>query len=65
MQNNIDEKPAKQLRGELKTSRIPIKVIPTEGPLPRKPSWIRAKAPTDSRVLKLKSLIHEHGLHTV
>ena len=65
MQNNIDEKPAKQLRGELKTSRIPIKVIPTEGPLPRKPSWIRAKAPTDPRVLKLKSLIREHGLHTV
>jgi lipoic acid synthetase len=65
MQNNIDEKPAKQLRGELKTSRIPIKVIPTEGPLPSKPSWIRAKAPTDPRVLKLKSLIREHGLHTV
>jgi lipoyl synthase len=65
MQNNIDEKPAKQLRGELKTSRIPIKVIPTEGPLPRKPSWIRAKAPTNPRVLKLKSLIREHGLHTV
>jgi lipoic acid synthetase len=65
MQNPVTEKPAKQQRGELKTSRIPIKVVPTEGPLPRKPGWIRAKAPTDPKVQKLKSLIREHKLNTV
>lgn len=65
MQDKVIEKPAKEQRGELKTSRIPIKVVPTEGPLPRKPHWIRAKAPTDPRVHKLKSLIREHSLHTV
>jgi len=65
MQVEVKEKPSKQQRGELKTSRIPIKVVPTEGPLPRKPNWIRALAPTDPRVHKLKSLIREHGLHTV
>jgi lipoyl synthase len=65
MPNNTKEKPAKEQRGELKTSRIPIKVVPTEGPLPRKPKWIRARAPSDPRVQKLKSLIREHSLHTV
>ncbi len=65
MQDNLTSKPDKQQRGELKTSRIPIKVVPTEGALPRKPKWIRAKAPTDPKVQKLKSLIREHNLHTV
>jgi lipoyl synthase len=65
MQDQITEKPTKQQRGELKTSRIPIKVVPTEGPLQRKPKWIRAKAPTDPKVQKLKTLIREHKLNTV
>ncbi len=52
-------------RGKLKTSRIPIKVVPTEGPLPRKPEWIRAKAPTDPKVIGLKKLLREKNLHTV
>lgn len=52
-------------RGKLKTSRIPIKVVPTEGPLPRKPEWIRAKAPTDPKVIELKRLLREKNLHTV
>jgi lipoyl synthase len=52
-------------RGKLKTSRIPIKVIPTEGPLPRKPEWIRAKAPTNPKVIELKRLLREKNLHTV
>ena len=65
MQNDLKEKPTAKQRGELKTSRIPIKVIPSEGPLPRKPEWIRAKAPTGKRVNQLKSLIREHGLNTV
>lgn len=40
-------------------------MVPTEGPLPRKPAWIRAKAPTHPRVQELKSLMREHKLHTV
>lgn len=53
------------LRGADKVARIPVKVVPAEGPLPRKPEWIRAKAPTDPRVLELKKLLREQKLHTV
>lgn len=57
--------PHRAQRGADKVSRIPIKVVPTEGELPRKPSWIRAKAPIDPNVLRLKRLIKEKNLHTV
>lgn len=57
--------PKKDQRGRLKTARIPIRVVPTEGPLPRKPRWIRAKAPTHPRVRELKRLLRDHSLHTV
>ena len=57
--------PSRDQRGKLKTSRIPIKVVPTEGPLPRKPEWIRARAPTHPRVQELKKLMREHRLYTV
>ena len=36
-----------------------------EGKAPRKPAWIRAKAPTDPRVFELKRLLRERSLHTV
>ena len=39
--------------------------MPTEGALPRKPAWIRARAPTHPRVQELKSLMRRHKLHTV
>ena len=52
-------------RGSDKVARIPVKVEPTVGPLPRKPAWIRAKAPTDPRVIALKQLLREQDLHTV
>ena len=67
MSDTIDQQqPVKEdQRGKLKTSRIPIKVVPTEGPLPRKPEWIRAKAPTDPKVIELKRLLREKNLHTV
>lgn len=58
-------RPHKDQRGRLKTARIPIRVVPSEGPMPRKPAWIRAKAPTHPRVLELKRLLREHQLHTV
>ena len=52
-------------RGADKVARIPVKVEPSVGPLPRKPAWIRAKAPTDPKVLALKQLLREKNLHTV
>ncbi len=52
-------------RGADKVARIPIKVEPTRGPIARKPSWIRAKAPTSPRVRELKALLREQNLHTV
>ena len=57
--------PSKAQRGADKVARIPIKIIPSEGKLPRKPDWIRAKAPTDPNVQKLKRLIRAKNLHTV
>ncbi|MGI9228971.1 MAG: lipoyl synthase [Gammaproteobacteria bacterium] len=55
----------KDLKGRLKTSRIPIKVVPEESVSPAKPGWIRAKAPTGAAVLAVKKLLREHNLHTV
>lgn len=52
-------------RGPDKLARIPLKVEPSQGPLPRKPPWIRAKAPLGPRVLELKRLLRERNLHTV
>jgi lipoic acid synthetase len=56
--------PRKQ-RGALKTARIPVKVAPSEGALPRKPDWIRVKAPHGPEVTRLKQLLRRQGLHTV
>jgi lipoyl synthase len=64
-QDNMHKPPEQDKRGKLKTNKIPIKVIPVEGKLPRKPEWIKAKAPTDTKVLDLKKVIREHKLHTV
>ena len=64
-QNSGQKSPDRDQRGRLKTARIPIKVVPVEGPLPRKPSWIRARAPTHPRVQELKKLMRDHHLHTV
>ena len=46
----------------------PIDLVPKAVPqstLLRKPHWIRARAPTDARVIQLKTLLREHRLHTV
>lgn len=54
-----------KLRGAEKLARIPIKVIPTEE-LPRKPSWIRVRMPSDgSKIKEIKERLKEHKLHTV
>lgn len=52
-------------RGEAKTRPLKIPVRVEGAPLPRKPHWIRAKAPTDPKVLALKKLIRDKQLHTV
>ena len=51
-------------RAESKMARIPIKIIPTEIS-PRKPDWIRVRAPTGAAVSDLKKLLREHKLVTV
>jgi lipoic acid synthetase len=52
-----------QQKRELKTSRIPIKVVPQE-PL-RKPEWIRARAGGGERFHEIKKILRENKLHTV
>ena len=52
------------LRGADKVARIPIKVEPTLK-APRKPNWIRAKAPTGPNVTRIKNLLRKNNLHTV
>lgn len=52
-------------RGAEKTARNPIKVEPSQGPLLRKPKWIRVKAPMGAEVSRLKRLLRSQQLHTV
>ncbi len=51
-------------RGHDKVARIPVKIEPA-GDVPRKPRWIRAKAPTGPGVSRIKRLLRETGLATV
>jgi lipoyl synthase len=53
-----------KLKGADKVARIPIKVVPAQT-VARKPSWIRAKAPTSETVRKLKNTLRENNLYTV
>jgi lipoic acid synthetase len=52
------------LKGEAKTARIPIKVVPKDEPL-KKPRWIKAKAPTGPEISRLKGILREQKLFTV
>lgn len=56
--------PEKFQRGAEKLARIPVKVKPTLE-LPRKPSWIRAKAHSHPRVQEIKKLLRESNLTSV
>jgi lipoyl synthase len=58
-------KPSRAQRGAEKTARNPVKIIPVEGPLARKPSWIRVKAPLGPGVRRIKNLLRQQQLHTV
>jgi len=53
-----------KLKGADKVARIPIKVVPSVK-VQRKPSWIRAKAPTSDVVKQLKNTLRENNLYTV
>ncbi|TVQ92391.1 MAG: lipoyl synthase [Chromatiaceae bacterium] len=56
--------PQTHQRGHDKVARIPVKVEAGTD-LPRKPAWIRARAPVGAGVLRIKRLLREHGLATV
>ena len=52
-------------KGEAKTARIPIKVVPAAVPL-KKPSWIRARAGNSpARFGEVKRILRDAALHTV
>ncbi|MEW6766354.1 MAG: lipoyl synthase [Pseudomonadota bacterium] len=52
------------MRGPDKVSRIPVKVVPADQPLP-KPSWIRSQVHGSAEVQRLKGILREARLHTV
>jgi lipoic acid synthetase len=59
----MSERGVKQ-KGELKTARIPIKIVP-QAPQ-KKPEWIRVKAGNSAgRFGEIKSMLREQKLHTV
>ncbi len=52
-------------KGEAKTARIPIKVVPAATVL-KKPDWIRVRAGNSAgRFGEIKQILREHHLHTV
>ncbi|MDO8787166.1 MAG: lipoyl synthase [Sulfuritalea sp.] len=52
-------------KGEAKTARIPIKVVPATTIL-KKPDWIRVRAGNSAgRFGEIKQILREHELHTV
>ena len=54
----------KRQKGELKTAKIPIKIVPQERL--RKPEWIRVRAAAPgSRYHDIKRILREANLHTV
>jgi lipoyl synthase len=61
--NTID--PTSKQKGQSKTARIPIKIVPATEVL-RKPEWIRVKAGSvNTRFYEIKEILREHKLHTV
>jgi lipoic acid synthetase len=58
--------PSAKQKSQAKTSRIPIKVVPAEAEVLKKPDWIRVKAGSPStRFYEIKQILREHKLHTV
>ena len=56
--------PSEKQKGDAKTKRIPIKVVPAE--VLKKPDWIRVRAGSpNTRFYEIKQILREHKLHTV
>ena len=53
-----------KLRGEDKTARIPVKIVPTDTPL-RKPDWIRVRMPVSAEVERIKEILRRNRLASV
>lgn len=53
-----------KLRGADKTSRIPVKIIPTET-LPVKPDWLRVKMHISPEVERIRATLRKHKLSSV
>ncbi len=52
-------------KGEAKTARIPIKIVPAQTVL-KKPDWIRVKAGSSAtKFADVKAILRDHQLHTV
>jgi lipoic acid synthetase len=52
-------------KGEAKTARIPIKIVPAQAPL-KKPEWIRVRAGSSATCFAdVKAILRDHQLHTV
>jgi lipoic acid synthetase len=56
--------PTSHQRGRDKVSRIPVKIEPAQE-LPRKPSWIRARAPSGPGVARIKAILRSRRLSSV
>jgi lipoic acid synthetase len=56
--------PESHQRGKTKLDRIPVKVEHQKS-LPRKPKWIRAKAPMGKQVTRIRRILREKGLSSV
>jgi lipoic acid synthetase len=56
--------PESHQRGKSKLARIPVKVEPQET-TPRKPKWIRAKAPLGKEVSRIRRILRDRGLSSV
>ncbi len=54
-----------QAVNDLRTLRHPEKAQRPDSAVPRKPAWIRVKAPVGLEFSQTRSIIREHGLHTV
>jgi lipoic acid synthetase len=60
---SLDNTAGVKHKGDGKTSRIPIKVVPAEAL--KKPDWIRVRAGGSPRFYEIKRILREHNLHTV
>ncbi|HYV89140.1 MAG TPA: lipoyl synthase, partial [Candidatus Polarisedimenticolia bacterium] len=45
--------------------RHPEKLARPDSPIPRKPDWIRVKAPMSKEYAETRALMRQHNLHTV